>query len=221
MRVANTNNLQTNFIQISAKERIEESAQKLVEEEVGGDVISSTKDEILNFNDAIGYMQVADDTLKSVSQQIDKIGSLEVASVNGALGSNEQSVISSQIQSIKDNISKTISNATYNGRDIFSGEFRVGDMSINLSLGNVDDIDEFSKRVGEVRGDVASFMNSALANIDNLTTKVVNEAGLQNEDEMKLSKEMQGQHLTPLAIAQAHNSDILAMQIQQLLGGEM
>ena len=221
MRVANTNNLQTNFIQISAKERIEESAQKLVEEEVGRDVISSTKDEILNFNDAIGYMQVADDTLKSVSQQIDKIGSLEVASVNGALGSNEQSVISSQIQSIKDNISKTISNATYNGRDIFSGEFRVGDMSINLSLGNVDDIDEFSKRVGEVRGDVASFMNSALANIDNLTTKVINEAGLQNEDEMKLSKEMQGQHLTPLAIAQAHNSDILAMQIQQLLGGEM
>ena len=221
MRVANTNNLQTNFIQISAKERIEESAQKLVEEEVGRDVISSTKDEILNFNDAIGYMQVADDTLKSVSQQIDKIGSLEVASVNGALGSNEQSVISSQIQSIKDNISKTISNATYNGRDIFSGEFRVGDMSINLSLGNVDDIDEFSKRVGEVRGDIASFMNSALANIDNLTTKVVNEAGLQNEDEMKLSKEMQGQHLTPLAIAQAHNSDILAMQIQQLLGGEM
>jgi flagellin len=220
------NNLQTNIIKLSTAQKIDNGADKMLYDNLESD-ISSSSQEIMNFNDAIGYMQVADGVLSNISEDVDKLNTLSVANNNAALNSDQKAAIESQMQDIQKNISKTLSNTTFNGRNIFGGEFNVGDFSINLSIKQPSNLDQdsildFQKQIDSLRGNIGSFMNSANANIDNLTTKIVNESASKSNYEVDIAKTINeintdNLKLQASTIAQSHNNDILANQIQQLL----
>jgi len=220
------NNLQTNIIKLSTAQKIDNGADKMLYDNLESD-ISSSSQEIMNFNDAIGYMQVADGVLSNISEDVDKLNTLSVANNNAALNSDQKAAIESQMQDIQKNISKTLSNTTFNGRNVFGGEFNVGDFSINLSIKQPSNLDQdsildFQKQIDSLRGNIGSFMNSANANIDNLTTKIVNESASKSNYEVDIAKTINeintdNLKLQASTIAQSHNNDILANQIQQLL----
>jgi len=224
------NNLQLNFIKISAQEKVDNTnpADEILHDNLQSDMLQSQQ-EILNFNDAIGYMQVADGVLSNISSQTDELNTLSVASNNAVLNSDQKSMINSQMQNISNNISKTINETTFNGKNVFNSDFQIGDMKINLSLNekidisNQDSISDFQKHINSMRGDISSFMNSASSNVNNLTQKVVNEANSKSNFEPDLAKTMmdfnqQKQQLNVALITQAHNTDILANSIKELLG---
>ena len=220
------NNLQTNIIKLSTAQKIDNGADKMLYDNLESD-ISSSSQEIMNFNDAIGYMQVADGVLSNISEDVDKLNTLSVANNNAALNSDQKAAIESQMQDIQKNISKTLSSTTFNGRNVFGGEFNVGDFSINLSIKQPSNLDQdsildFQKQIDSLRGNIGSFMNSANANIDNLTTKIVNESASKSNYEVDIAKTINeintdNLKLQASTIAQSHNNDILANQIQQLL----
>ena len=224
------NNLQLNFIKISAQEKVDNTnpADEILHDNLQSDMLQSQQ-EILNFNDAIGYMQVADGVLSNISSQTDELNTLSVASNNAVLNSDQKSMINSQMQNISNNISKTINETTFNGKNVFNSDFQIGDMKINLSLNekidisNQDSISDFQKHINSMRGDISSFMNSASSNVNNLTQKVVNEANSKSNFEPDLAKTMmdfnqQKQQLNVALITQVHNTDILANSIKELLG---
>ena len=224
------NNLQTNLIKLSAQDKIDNSnnmADKMLYDNLNSDMLESQR-EILNFNDAIGYMQIADGVLSNISEQTNELNTLSVASNNAALNSDQKVMISSQMQDIQNNINQTLSTTTYNGKNVFSSEFNIENQSINLSLNtdslelNQDSILDFQKQVNSLRSDISSFMNSAISNIDTLSTKVVNEANSKSNYEVDLAKTINeinkdNLNLTASTIAQAHNTDILANSIKSLL----
>jgi len=225
------NNLQTNLIKLSAQDKIDSSnnmADKMLYDNLNSDMLESEQ-EILNFNDAIGYMQIADGVLSNISEQTDQLNTLSVASNNAALNSDQKAMISSQMQDIQNNITKTISETTYNGKNVFNSNFQINEQSINLSLNtdsldytNQKSIEDFQKTIHSLRSDIGAFMNSATSNIDNLTTKVVNEANSKSNYEVDLAKTINeinrdNLNLDASIIAQAHNTDILANSIKSLL----
>ena len=223
------NNLQMNLIKISAQEKVDgNTADKMIHDSLESDIHSSNA-EIMNFNEAVGYMQVADGVLNGISKQTDELNRLSVSSRNGILNSDQESMITSQMDAISHNISKTISETTFNGKNVFGGDFNVGDMSINLGLNtdsldvkSQDSIQDFTKQINSIRGDIGAFMNSANSNIDNLTEKVVNEARSKANFEPDIAKTTNNikkdeLNLTASTIAMAHNGDLLAQQIKTLL----
>ncbi len=222
------NNIQLNLIKISSN-KIEDDSNKSLYDDLNSD-ISTSKQNIMNFNDAIGYMQIADNSLNNVSKQTDELKTLNIASNNSALNSDQQATIHTQMKDIQNNITKTLDEANYNGRNVFSGNFNIGDMNINLNLNpneldisNPDSIDKFAKNITALRSDISSFMNNSTSNIDNLTKKVVEESNSKKNYEVDLAKTIneikQNQlNLKASTITQAHNTDILASNIQMLLG---
>lgn len=233
MNVTNNilNNLQTNLIKLSAQDKIDNannSADKMLYDDINSDMLKSQQ-EILNFNDAIGYMQVADGVLSNISDQTDELNTLSVASNNAALNNDQKAMINSQMQDIANNINKTISQTTYNGRNVFNSDFQIDNQSVNLNI-NTDNLDttnqksilDFQKHIDSLRSDIGSFMNGANANVDNLTTKVVNEANSKSNYEVDIAKTINeinkdNLNLNANLLAQAHNTDILANSIKQLL----
>ena len=233
MNVTNNilNNLQTNLIKLSAQDKIDNannSADKMLYDDINSDMLKSQQ-EILNFNDAIGYMQVADGVLSNISDQTDELNTLSVASNNGALNNDQKAMINSQMQDIANNINKTISQTTYNGKNVFNSDFQIDNQSVNLNI-NTDNLDttnqksilDFQKHIDSLRSDIGSFMNGANANVDNLTTKVVNEANSKSNYEVDIAKTINeinkdNLNLNANLLAQAHNTDILANSIKQLL----
>jgi len=225
------NNLQTNLIKLSAQDKIDDSnnsVDKMLYDNISSDMLDSQQ-EILNFNEAVGYMQVADGVLSNISDQTDELNTLSVASNNAALNSDQKSMLNSQMQDIVNNINKTITDTTYNGKNVFNSDFQINNQSINLEI-NTDSLDttnqksilDFQKHINSLRSDISSFMNGANTNIDNLATKVVNEANSKSNYEVDTAKTINeinknNLNLTASAIAQAHNTDILANSIKQLL----
>jgi len=225
------NNLQTNLIKISAQDKIENSnntADKMMYDNLNSDMMQSQQ-EILNFNDAIGYMQVADGVLSNISDQTNQLNTLSVASNNAALNSDQKAMINTQMQDISNNINQTISQTTFNGKNVFSSEFNIGENSVNLNfdannldITNQDSIQSFQKQVDSLRSNIGSFMTSANSNIDNLSTNLVNEANSKSNYEVDLSKSINEINKDKLNLnasmyAQAHNSQLLQNNIQQLL----
>jgi len=233
MNVTNNilNNLQTNLIKLSTQDKIDDSANstdKMLYDNINSDMLQSQQ-EILNFNEAVGYMQIADGVLSNISDQTDELNTLSVASNNAALNNDQKAMINSQMQDIVNNINKTITETTYNGRNLFNSDFKVDNQSVNLEI-NTNNLDitnqksilDFQKHINSLRSDIGSFMNGANANIDNLATKVVNEANSKSNYEVDTAKTINeinknNLNLTASAIAQAHNTDILANSIKQLL----
>ena len=233
MNVTNNilNNLQMNLIKLSAADKIDSSnntADKMLYDNLNSDMLQSQQ-EILNFNDAVGYMQVADGVLSNISDQTNELNTLSVASNNAALSSEQKSMINSQMQDISNNINQTLSQTTYNGKNVFNDNFRIENQNINLEINsNSLDIDnqqsilDFQKHIDTLRSDIGSFMNSANSNVDNLTQKVVNEANSKSNYEVDLSKTINEinknkLNLDATIIAQSHNTDILANSIKELL----
>ena len=223
------NNIRLNLINISSEKKVDDDSNKMLYDSLDSD-ISASKQNIMNFNDAIGYMQIADSSLNFISKQTDELKTLSIASNNAALNSDNKEAINNLMKSIQENISKTLNETTYNGRNVFSGNFEIGNMNINLNIksdeldiSNPDSIDEFSKNIHTLRSDISSFMKGAYSNIDNLTKNVVNESASKNNYEVDLAQNLinlqkNELNLNATNIAQAHNSDILMSNIQMLLG---
>jgi flagellin len=156
-------NLETNLNKIADPSKIDEtnSADKTIDDSFRSD-INSKKAELMNYNDAIGYMQIADGALQSVSQQTQILHKLDVATHNDALNSQQKSMLHHQMAEIQRGISDTLSNTTYNGINVFNNTFRVeNDISVSLhvdskrlDITDSDSILEFQKFVDKTRSDI-------------------------------------------------------------------
>ena len=223
------NNLNLSLTKISSPDKTNDNTtDKMMHDNLQSDMLQSQQ-EILNFNDAVGYMQVADGVLSNISKQTDELNTLSVASNNGILSSDQKSMINSQMQDISNNISKTLTDTTFNGKNVFSSNFQINDTNINLNinnnidLSNQDSILDFQKQIDSKRSDISSFMNSANSNIDNLSQKVVNEANSKSNFEQDIANNVNdinknNLQLNASLLAQSHNTDILANSMKELLG---
>lgn len=225
------NNLQLNLVQITEPNRVNDtdSADKILHDSMSSDM-NSTKAELMNYNDAIGYMQIADGVLNGISKQTDVLNKLDVATHNDALNDDQKGMLREQMQQIKKSISETISNTTYNGLNVFNNSFRLGDEDVSLEIKS-DSLDindsksiaDFQKFIHNTRSDIASFTIGATEKANELTSKFVNEASSKAQFEPDMANNINNikkdnLNLTASTFAAAHNTELLAQQMKNLLG---
>lgn len=194
---------------------------------------------ISNANDAIGMLSIADSTLSNLTQSADRLNELSVAMNNPILSNRERSMIQSEASALTDSMKQSLSNASFNGKNVFGGnmEFQTGNgvESINLSQNairggieslNVNDqssIESFISNVNSMRSDIGSAQNGILAGINSSLEQHValmsSENNLQNNDmALNINNQKQNQTLLNAAIlAQAHNTENLKNQMDRLL----
>ncbi len=225
------NNLQLNLVQITEPNRVNntDSADKILHDSMSSDM-NSTKAELMNYNDAIGYMQIADGVLNGISKQTDVLNKLDVATHNDALNDDQKGMLREQMQQIKKSISETISNTTYNGLNVFNNSFRLGDEDVSLEIKS-DSLDindsksiaDFQKFIHNTRSDIASFTIGATEKANELTSKFVNEASSKAQFEPDMANNINNikkdnLQLNASTFAAVHNTELLAQQMKNLLG---
>ena len=189
---------------------------------------------IANANDAIGMLQIADSTLANLSQSADRISELSVSLGNAALGSSERKMIQSEITALKNSMTQSVSQASFNGKNVFSGElnFVTGNSvaNINLSANAVTAIKEDGSNAGDIisrisslRGEIGSVQNGIQSGINTSIAQEValreSESKLQNNDVAKNLSEYKQDNLklNAAVLAHAHNTENLRLQMDRLL----
>lgn len=158
----------------------------------------TTDQGIANAYDAVGVMQIADSALSNVTKSADRLAELSVELGNSTLNDSQKQMLYTEANSITQSIRDVYNNTQYNGKNIFQRlDFATGEDQVetailnpvspnNMSIDNIDSINEFSLQINTLRADLGSVMNGIEHNINSNTEKSINlkaaEGNLQNDD---------------------------------------
>jgi len=185
--------------------------------------INTSLQEINNFNEAVGFMQIADGALQSISENVSQIKTLQVAANNATLNSDNLSAINSQINALSQNINDTLSQTKYNGKSVF-GEFDFNGVNVNTSMPefSTENMDDFEKSLNSALSSVGAFNNEAVSKVNNLAQFVINTSNAKSQNETDIAKtvtDMKNEELKLNAsiLAQAHKMNISQQNLMNLL----
>lgn len=158
----------------------------------------TTDQGIANAYDAVGVMQIADSALSNVTKSADRLAELSVELGNATLSDKQKQMLYTEANSITQSIRDVYNNTQYNGKNIFQRlDFVTGEDQVetailnpvspnNMSIDNIDTINEFNLQINALRADLGSVMNGIEHNINSNTEKSINlkaaEGNLQNDD---------------------------------------
>jgi flagellin len=202
------------------------------------DMLQSNASELLqgvqNGNDAVGYMQVADSALQSVTSGAQQLNVLSVAMNNGSLNAMDKAALTQQAQGIQSSMSDAVNNTTYNGNSVFGNtSFNIGSGTISvditqpnlsdLNISNQSTITDFLNQTNQTRSNVGSAINQTLAGIKNnlgvITSEKASASQIGDTDIASTVNELNKNMLqsNASAYALAHKQDYLAKQASKLL----
>jgi len=225
------NNLQMSLSYISQPNKVDntDSADKTLHDSISGNM-DSTKANLMAYNNAIGYMQMAQGALQGVAKETEILQKLDVATHNDALNSDQKEMLTHQMQEIKKGITQTLTHTTYDGINVFNHSFKIGDESVSmevssdsLDINDSKSIEKFSKFIHNTLSDIASFSVSATKKSEELSAKFVTQAYSKSQFEPDVAKDINLVNTEKLnfqtsILASVHNTNLLAEQMQNLLG---
>ena len=220
----------TNEIGSGKKEVMSEASLQMLIDSLGSEISSSTQ-EMMNSNNSIAMMQIASSSLDSLSKMGDELNQLSVQYNNGALNSDQRSMIESQAQALKRSMADVISETSFNGKNLFNGS-SFENLGVDLSaidpssidVTDQDSLKNFRNSLNDAYSQIASTTQKEVANINNLSQKLVahsysksiNEDTDIAENINNVSKE--NLKLNAALLAQAHQQNVLANSMAKLLG---
>jgi len=218
----NLNKVNENIEKIANPAKVNETVNNFVQDVFNSEIDTSMQ-EINNFNEAIGFMQIADGALNSISDNLNNIKTLQVAANNATLNSDNLSAINTEIQKYAQNINDILNQTTYNEKNVF-GEFEFNGVNVNTSMPrfSLDNIDDFEKAIESARSSVGAFQNEATSKIDNLANYVVNLSNSKSQNEVDIAKSVMDLKnneikLNATILAQAHQFNISQQNLMNLL----
>lgn len=218
----NLNQVENNLSKIANPSLVEENVNRFIQD-VYENNINTSLQEINNFNEAIGFMQITSSALTSIKNDINEIKSLNVRANNATLNSDNLSAINSQIEKLSQNINNTLSQTTYNEKSVF-GDFNFNGIEVNTSMPkfSLNNIEDFEKSLNSAISSISSFNNIAVSKIDNLNEFVVNTSNSKSQNEVDIANSvtnLQNENikLNASLLAQAHNININQQSLMNLL----
>ena len=217
-----TNKINKDIEKIANPSSVDKTVNQFIQDVYENDINTSLQ-QVNNYNEAVGFMQIADGALNSISDNLNQIKTLQVAANNATLNSDNLAAINSQINTLSQNINDTLTQTKYNNKSVF-GEFNFGDLSVNTSMPefSTDTLDTFEKSLNDARSSLGAFTNAATSKIDNLNTYItsLSAAKAQNEPDIAQSvNDMKNNEvkLNAALIAQAHNMQLSQQSLMNLL----
>ncbi len=211
-----------------------DSANLVIADSLRSDA-NATAQGVRNANDAIGYLQIADGTLSNINQSADRMNVLSIQA-NSAIQSPESlRAIRSEAESLKTSMQDSISQATFNGQNVFGGmaNFQTGNGEVSvsvqapnvqsLSVDNQQSIADFQRSVNSSRTTIGSTQNGLMSGINVAlgyeTNARASESQLQNNDAVQNTEQIKQNNIliNSATLAMSHNTSLLASKIGSLL----
>jgi flagellin len=198
--------------------------------------ISTLSQGLMNANDGISMMQIADGTLTSLSDQTQMLNDLSVRYNNDALNASQKQALQSEFGRTVDAMQQSIDTTSFNGKSLFgsSSTFSLGDSSItasipslspsSLTIDNQNGIQAYRDTLTQARSDVGSTTNGLISSTDTLLNTITQTSAAKSQiadtDMANAATDFQQSNLK-LDVAQiaiAHQNDVLRQNVTRLLG---
>jgi len=213
---------------------MEDSASRAIASMFQSD-ISSMSQGVMNANDGIAMMQIADSTLTNLSQQTQTLNDLSVRYNSAALDSSQKQMLQGEFNRTVQSMQQSIDSTSFNGQPLFDNNFTfsLGEGTLSASVGNVSpqtlsidnqsSIKAYAQNIASVQSDTGSAVNGFISATDSLLAKITATSAAKSQiadtDMAKAISEFQrsNNQISASQIAMAHQTDFLHQSIGRLL----
>lgn len=211
--------------------KLEDSASRAIASMMQNDIGTFTQ-ELMNTNDSISMMQIADGTLTSLSNQTQTLSDLSVRYNNAALNESQKQGLTQEFNKTVEVMNQSVQASSYNGQPLFdsthtfgSSSITLGDMSTGtLSIDDQESISKYAQNVSQAQSDVGSMSNGLISTANTLLEQITATSAARSQiADADIAKTIQEYQQSTLKlnisqIAMAHQNDALRQNIAQLLG---
>jgi flagellin len=211
--------------------KLEDSAAHSIASMMQNDIGTFTQ-ELMNTNDSISMMQIADSTLTSVSDQTQTLNDLSIRYNNATLNESQKQGLTQEFNKTVEAINQSIQSSNYNGQSLFGTSHTFGSSSITLgsmstrglSINNQESISTYAQNVSQAQSDVGSMTNGLISTsntlLDQITAASAARSQIADTDIAQAVQEYQQSNLKLdlSQLALAHQNDVLRQSMAQLLG---
>ena len=161
--------------------------------------VSGMGQSIMNSNDSIGMIQIADGALTEYGNILDDVQNLTLKASSGIMNDSNRAIIQQQIDGLMKSADNIVNTTSYNGMNLLNGtldsqSFNIGDAQTSAVLnGTIDvsseestqlslqSIDEARKSIDSMRSELGSAQNQLISNIRNTSVTQINVAAAQSQ----------------------------------------
>lgn len=218
-------------IATGAEIKIDDSALAAIASMMQSDVSTFTQ-ELMNTNDSISMMQVADGTLSSLSEQTQTLSDLSVRYNSASLNESQKQGLAGEFNRTLESMNQSVQSTSYNGQGLFntthtfgSSSISLGDMSTDtLAIDNQESISRYAQSISQTQSDVGSMSNGLISTTQTLLGQISTASAARSQiADTDIAKAIQDFQQSTLKldvsqIAIAHQNDALRQNIAQLLG---
>lgn len=152
---------------------------------------------IMNANDSIGMLQIADGAMSGISDNMDRIRELTMRAGSGIMNADNKAAIQQEIDALLQSSADIVSQTSYNGINVLSGDSISGNTqsfsksdslisAIDVTSGNgitgaLNAIEQIYKDMNNVRSDIGSTQNQLMSDIRNMSITKVNTAAAESQ----------------------------------------
>jgi flagellin len=198
--------------------------------------ISSMGQGLMNLNDGVAMMQIADGTASGLSENASKLEAMSVRYNSASLNSQNRAALQNEFNAITESMQQSVDSTTYNGKQLFgsSGSIETSQGSVPASIGEIDlsslditsqeSIQAFQDQLASVQSDIGSNTNAMSSSINSLQAAMLStsyaESQLSDTDIAEAVNQYQQESLKLEAatLAQVHKTDSVQQQMNRLLG---
>ena len=191
---------------------------------------------MMNLNDGISMMQIADGTTTSLSKNAAELNAMSVRYNSAALNTQDRAALQSDFNALAQSMQQSIDSTTYNNKALFGSDISIETSQglVNASVGTIDtqglditsmdSIVAFQNRLSSVQSDIGSNTNSMISSANALQQAFVSTSAAKSQLEdadiadMVMQLQQNAMKLETSTLAQVHQTSLLQQQMSRLLG---
>lgn len=162
--------------------------------------VSGLGQAIINANDSIGMIQVADGGMNGIEENMDRIRVLTLQASNGIMNADDRAIIQKEIDGLLESSDDIVEQTSYNGIKLLNGsDFRntksvsfgntqvsslTGSIDVTTSAGAVsalDTVDSAMNGISDIRSELGESENQLMSNIRNISVTQINIANEESQ----------------------------------------
>jgi flagellin len=241
MNTSASNNYQNNInktlgmIASGVENKIDDAASASISSMLSSEVAAMGQG-MMNLNDGISMMQIADGTTTSLSKNAAELNAMSVRYNSAALNTQDRAALQSDFNALAQSMQQSIDSTTYNNKALFGSDISIETSQglVNASVGAIDtqglditsmeSIVAFQNRLSSVQSDIGSNTNGMISSANALQQAFVSTSAAKSQLEdtdiadMVMQLQQNAMKLETSTLAQVHQTSLLQQQMSRLLG---
>ena len=160
---------------------------------------SSFGQTMMNANDSVGMIQIADGAMQGISDNTEKIRTLTLQASNSTLNAGNRAAIQKEIDGLMKSSSQIATSTSYNGIQLLNGSSSGGDSNIQDArmatlfsspidvttqegaMASLDVIDKGTTKINDIRSSLGASQNQLEATIRNTSVSQINALSAESQ----------------------------------------